>query len=52
VEQRLSAPRRQLDHGKAAKPKHEEPGGSGKRGHGDGHDKDNGKGNGKQAHGR
>jgi hypothetical protein len=47
VEQRLSAPRRQLDRGAKAgksKPKQKEPGDSGKQGHAKGKDK------GKQAH--
>jgi hypothetical protein len=47
TEQRLSAPRRQLDRGAKAgksKPKQKEPGDSGKRSHGKGKDKD------KQAH--
>ena len=44
AEQRLSAPRRQLDRDvKGDKPKHKEPGGSGKQGQGDDHGKDKSK---------
>jgi len=50
AEQRLNVPRRQLDRARAGKPEHKEPSHSDKRGHGDGHDKGDGKG--KQAHDR